>query len=145
MAERSRMTLLAPPTSDISDAAPVSRALPAPTIHGPASERTTPSPPAFLVTEGAVFTRRSGQAEMALISRGPDEVEAGSSVSPGQGIRAKTNQVRIGDPVTGTQIREQSESNLCADRRRGLQDFRFVVRRLPSRPAHEAGRCSSGG
>ena len=30
------------------------------------------------------------------------------------GIRATTNQVRIGDPVTRTQIREQSESNFCA-------------------------------
>src|SRR5271165_2640841 len=112
MAERSRMTLLASPTSDISDAAPVSRALPAPTIHAPASNRTTPSPPAFLVTEGAVVTRRSGQAETGLISRGPNGVEAGSSVSPRQGSRAKTNRVRIGDSVTGTQNREQSESNL---------------------------------
>jgi hypothetical protein len=49
-------------------------------------------------------------------------------------IRATTNQVRIGDPATGTQIREQSESNLCADRRTGPHDRRFVVAPFLSRP-----------
>jgi len=49
-------------------------------------------------------------------------------------IRAKTNRVRIGDPATRTRIRKLSESNLCADRRTGVQDCRFVAAR--SFPSH---------
>ncbi len=40
-------------------------------------------------------------------------------------IRAKTNQVRIGDHGTRTQIRKQSESNFLPGWRRGARDYCF--------------------
>ena len=66
------------------------------------------------------------------------------------GIRAKTNRVRIGDPETGTQIREQSESNLSCGPAHGA--FRIVASssaRPLSRPAkqrvivRQAGKASA--
>jgi hypothetical protein len=72
-----------------------------------------------------VVTKRSGQAQTALISRRPATVERTRRRQHPARIRATTNQVRIGDPVTRTRIRKQSESNLLAAW--GLQ-ARWVVR-----------------
>jgi hypothetical protein len=61
-----------------------------------------------------VVTKRSGQAQTALISRRPATVERTRRRQHPERIRATTNQVRIGDPVIRTRIRRQSESNLLA-------------------------------
>src|SRR5579871_5976988 len=52
-AERSRVAFFAPRAADVSEAALVSKALPAAMIHAPARERMTPSPEALGVTVGA--------------------------------------------------------------------------------------------
>ena len=61
-----------------------------------------------------MVTKRSGQAQTALISRRPATVERTRRRQHPERIRATTNQVRIGDPVIRTRIRRQSESNLLA-------------------------------
>ena len=122
----------------MSEAPAASRSRPAATVHVPPSARTTLSWAASRVTDGVVVTKRSGQAETALISRGRASCRAGpTGVTPIGRIRAKTNQVRIGDPATGTQIREQSESNFCADRRTRPSGLSFRRSPFLSRPAEK--------
>ena len=106
----------------MSEAPAASRSRPEATVQVPPSARTTPSWPASRVTDGVVVTKRSGQKRRSYRVTGR-LVEPAPRASRATGrIRAKTNQVRIGDPATGTQIREQSESNFCADRRTGPHD-----------------------
>jgi hypothetical protein len=61
-----------------------------------------------------VVTKRSGQAQTALISRRPPTVERARGVTHPERISATTNPVRIGDPIKRTRIRKESESNLLA-------------------------------
>lgn len=58
----------------------------------------------------------------------PSDCRAKRAPSPNCArIRATTNPVRIGDPLWRTQIRKQSESNLCTDHGTSLQDWRVVL------------------
>ena len=59
------------------------------------------------------------------------------------GIRATTNQVRIGDPVIRTQIRGQSESNFCPGPAPGRQDCRVVLEPFLSAPPRPANKASA--
>ena len=123
--------------------APARRAKPRPPPARVRRRRSTPRPapgrrrPGRLlrVTEGVVVTKRSGQAETALISRGPAPCRADTRAPPRRGIRAKTNQVRIRRPGDrDSDSRTKRVESLCrpAQRPSGLS-----LRRRPflSRPA----------
>ncbi len=74
-----------------------------------------------------MVTKRSGQAETALISRRSSTVER-MRLFPKR-IRAKTNQVRIGDLDGRTQIGKQSELNLRELARRASQASSWLPKR----------------
>ena len=65
----------------------------------------------------------------------PGDCRAKTTSSPTHtGIRATTNQVQIGDPVTQTQNSRTKRVNFCPGQRTGLQDCRVVLEPFLSRP-----------
>src|SRR5271166_5223349 len=97
----------------MSEAPAASSSRPEATVHVPASARTTPSWLASRVTDGVVVTKRSGQKRRSyrVTPRFVEPARGAPRAGDQGGNKPSTNR----RPATGTQIREQSESNLWAD------------------------------
>ena len=133
-APRSRTTRFASLGGVASEAPAASSSGPAATIHAPASDRTTPSCPTSRVTEGVVVTKRSGQAQSALISRGPPPVEPTRARHAGGDQGKNKPSTKSETPRRNSNSPTRANRILCADRRRRRQDCRFVFATFPSRP-----------